>query len=180
MQTVFHHSNPNEIAEIIMDTLNQIIDTLAPMRIVPIKKDYIPYIDSDTRKLVSENKRQLSEAISAKNDKAKWRIFRRQRNRINKLISKQKSDYIKQRLRRPIDKWKFIKSINLNQASSTPSHITLNGYTFQSPRIISNMMNDFYINKINDIRSGFRKPQIDPISVLKKFRPDVKTTLKCH
>ena len=40
IQQVFHHSEPNIIAEIIMDNLNQIIDVLAPLRIVPIKKDF--------------------------------------------------------------------------------------------------------------------------------------------
>ena len=68
--------------------------------------------------------------------------------------------------------------MNLNQASSSPSHICLNGYTFQSPKFISNMMNDFYINKINDIRSGFKKPQIDPISVLEKVSPRCKDNFK--
>ena len=48
IQTVFHYENPNKIAEIIMGTLNELIDTLAPLRIVPIKKDHIPYVNSET------------------------------------------------------------------------------------------------------------------------------------
>ena len=41
-QEVFHQTDPNIIAEIIMQNLNQIIDILAPLRIVQIKKDYLP------------------------------------------------------------------------------------------------------------------------------------------
>ena len=166
MQKVFHHSDPNKIATLIMETLNEIIDTLAPLRIIPIKKDHIPYIDTETRKAINVNKNQLTQAILSKNDKSKWRDYRRQRNKIFKGIAKKKSAYIKKKFTQPIDKWKFVKSINANQASTSPSYINLNGYIFQSPKMISNMMNDFYINKIKDIRDGFSTPSVDPIRIL--------------
>ena len=178
MQTVFHHSDPNIIASIIMRTLNDIIDTLAPLRIIPVKKDYIPYLDSETRKDIKYNKKQLTEAIRFKTDKSKWRLYRKQRNKIFKNISDKKSAFIKKSLAKPIDKWKFVKSINCNQAPSTPSYINLNGYVFQSPKLISNMMNDFYVNKIKDIRSEFTKPPVDPISILESITPPPKNTFK--
>ena len=169
MQNVFHHSDPDKIATIIMDTLNEIIDTLAPLRIIPVRKDHIPYIDSETRKAIAMNKNQLTDAISSKNDKSKWRHFRKHRNKIFKNIAKKKSDYIKEKLAKPIDKWKFVKSLNSNQHSSSPSYINLNGYIFQSPKIISNIMNDYYVNKIKDIRAEFTKPPVDPIVILESL-----------
>ena len=87
IQTVFHHMDPNIIADIIMETLNGIIDMLAPLKIVPIKKDHIPYIDSDTRKAIKQNKNQLTNAIFHKNEEGKWRVYRRERNRISKIIA---------------------------------------------------------------------------------------------
>ena len=83
MQNVFHYSNPEKIATIIMETLNEIIDTLAPLRIIPVKKDHIPYIDAETRKSIELNKIQLTDAISSKNDKNKWRHYRKHRNKIS-------------------------------------------------------------------------------------------------
>ena len=178
MQGVFHHSDPNKIAEIIMQTLNQIIDILAPLRIVPIKKDHIPYIDSETRRALKINKVQLTEAISSKTDLAKWRVYRKNRNKIEKIISKKKGDYIRKNLAKPLDKWKFVKSFNSNIAQSTPSYINLNGYVFQSPKIISNLLNDHYVNKINDIRSCFSKPLMDPIKILENISPPSKNSFK--
>ena len=102
MQNVFHSSDPDKIAVIIMDTLNEIIDTLAPMRIVPIKKDHIPYITSDTRKALKFNKCQLTEAILSKNDITKWREFRKNRNKIGKIILKNKAEYIRKNLAKPL------------------------------------------------------------------------------
>ena len=136
LQNVFHHSDPNKIAEIIMETLNQIIDVLAPMRIIPTKKDHIPYINSETRKAIQLNKNQLTEAILSKNDKSKWRVYRKERNTISKVIAKNKSTYIRKNLAKPIDKWKFVKSMNCNQAHSIPIYINLNGYIFQSTKMI--------------------------------------------
>ena len=178
MQHVFHHTDPNKIAVIIMDTLNQIIDTLAPERRVPMKNDHIPYITSETRKALKINKNQLSEAILSKNNKTKWRVYKKNRNKISKIIKKNKGDYIRQNLAKPGDKWKFVKTINSNQAPSNPSYINLNGYIFQSPKMISNIMNDFYVNKIKDIRSGFIKPSIDPISILENISPPTGNTFK--
>ena len=136
MHNVFHHTDPNQIAPIILETLNQIIDTLAPMRIVPVKKDNIPYIDSETRKDIKLNKKQLTEAILAKNDKHKWRKYRKLRNNIFKTISKNKASYIKRKLAKPIDKWRFVKSMNSNLAPSTQLFNNPNGYVFQSPKLI--------------------------------------------
>ena len=148
------------------------------MRIIPIKKDHIPYIDSETRRAMKENKKQLTDAIFSKGDKIKWRLYRRQRNKIFNSISKKKSAFIKKNLSKPIDKWKFVKSINSNQAPSTPSYVNLNGYIFQSPKLISNIMNDFYVNKIKDIRSEFSKPPVDPISILEGICPPQKNIFK--
>ena len=163
---------------ILSDSLNQIIDTLALLRIVPIKKDHIPYIGSETRKAIKMNKIQLTEAILAKNDHKKWRVYRVQRNKNFKTISKNKSSYIRKNLAKPIDKWKFVKSINSNQPPLSPSHIKINGYLFQSPKLISNIMNDFYINKIKDIRSEFTKPSVDPIKILTSISPPQNNIFK--
>ena len=62
MQNVFYHSDPNIIAEIIMKTLNEIIsDVLAPLRIIPIEKDYqIKEGLDDTL----QNRRRLQHTVS--------------------------------------------------------------------------------------------------------------------
>ena len=124
------------------------------------------------------NKKQLTEAISSKRDKNKWRVFRRLRNKINKNIFKNKARYIKCKLAKPIDKWKFVKSMNSNQASTTQSFINLNGYTFQSPKMISNIMNDHYIEQVKSIRANFKAPPVDPISILKNVSTPTKNTFK--
>ena len=144
MQNVFHHSDLNIIAEIIMKTLNEIIDVLAPLRIIPIEKDYIPYLDPEIRRAIKLNKSQLPDAIYFKSNKSKWRIYRKQRNKIFKNIHIKKAAYIKKKLSQPIDKWKCVNSLNSNQASTTPSQINLNGYVFQSPKVISNLKYNRY------------------------------------
>ena len=39
-------------------------------------------------------------------------------------------------------------------------------------------MNDFYINKVNDIRSGLNKSQIDQMTILRNVSPPCKETFK--
>ena len=40
------------------------------------------------------------------------------------------------------------------------------------------MMNDFYVNKIKDIRSEFTKPPVDPISILESITPPPKNSFE--
>ena len=124
------------------------------------------------------NKKQLTEAIKSNRDKSKWWVFRKLHNKINKTISKNKSIYIKSRLAKPIDKWKFVKSMNSNQSSTTPSFINLNGYTFQSPKLIANIMNHSYIENIKSIRKNFTKSTVDPIDILRKVSTLPNTVFK--
>ena len=68
--------------------------------------------------------------------------------------------------------------MNSNQASTTPSHVNINGYIFQSPKLIANLMNDNYYNKTNDIMSGFSSPSVEPIEILEQILPSPSKTFK--
>ena len=59
----------------------------------------------------------------------------------------------------PLINGDLLNLLNLNQSQSTPSYINLNGYIFQSPKLISNIMNDFSTNIVKDIRSEFKAPK---------------------
>ena len=72
----------------------------------------------------------------------------------------------------------FVKSINSNQSSATPSFMNLNGYTFQSPKLIANIMNDSYIEDIKSIRKNFTKSTVDPIDILRKVSTPPNTVFK--
>merc|ERR1711989_541 len=91
---VFHYTNPNIIANIIQVELGTIIDTIAPLKVKQYRKDYVPYIDSNTLNKIEENNLLLTDAIT-KYDAESWRQYRTNRNLINKLIKNKKQEYIK-------------------------------------------------------------------------------------
>ena len=70
--------------------------------------------------------------------------------------------------------WKILKQVTLKNKNCTPTSINALGYTYNEPKIISNIMNNFFIQKIKNIRKEFLNNKIDPLLFLKNLKPKVK------
>ena len=133
--------------------------------IVQVRKKYVPYIDQETRKDLEKNNAQLTNAIKT-NVKSDWRLFTRCRDKIKKVIASLKSKFIQSNLSKTVNKWRFVKCMNNNLPSSTPTFLNIAGHLFESPKLISNLLNDHFINKIREIRNNFKEPKVGPIQIL--------------
>ena len=63
LQTIFEHTDPNIVAEILHNELNLIINKLAPKKRVQVKND-IPYLDKQTREKKKSVEKLLTKAIN--------------------------------------------------------------------------------------------------------------------
>ena len=170
-----NYQNPNYISDVIINGLNFIIEALAPLKFMQLKKDYVPYIDRDTRLEIDKNNEQLTRAIRT-NDTSDWRLFTRVRDKNKKIVVSLKAKFIQSNLSKPINKWQFVKDMNNNLPSPTPTFLNISGHLFQSPKLISNLLNDHFINKIKEIRKKFTKPKVGPIEILKMVCDKPETT----
>ena len=71
------------------------------------------------------------------------------------------------------DKWKILKKVTQNNKISTPSTINSFGYTYSEPKMVANIMNNFFIQKIINIRNEFKNNVMDPLIFLKHLKPRV-------
>ena len=50
IQSVFHHKDPNHIAETIINQMDIIINSIAPSKKIQCKKNYVKWLNNDIKK----------------------------------------------------------------------------------------------------------------------------------
>ena len=118
----------------------------------------------------------LNRAIQS-HDKNDWGQHRNKKSLLNNEIKKLKSKYLKSKLTEKNNNWKFLKSYNKQEKSAPPSTLSVRGYIFNKPRDIANLMNNFFISKIEQIRQTFTDEEIGPIEILQKLIPRVENEI---
>merc|ERR1712240_744109 len=177
IQTAFTYTNPELIAEIIMREYNNTIEIIAPQTKRQVKKNYMPYLDKETR----EGKKQLhkmhTKAKQTQEDEH-WREYKNYKATLNKKIDKQKQDYIKKKLDNSEDRWKTLNDINNKNTFTSPRSIIHKETIITNLKEICNLANNYYINSIRKLRENIPKITVTPINIIKKIYPRSKVTLK--
>ena len=97
IDTVFDYDMSNDIADILIDEINNIIQTIAPNKLIQCKNRYNKWYDKDI-KIQVDNKDKAHDRAEMTNDPDDWRHFRRQRNKYNNDIKTAKKKYYYNRL----------------------------------------------------------------------------------
>ena len=85
INSIFNHDDPNTIADILINELNLIIETLSPEKLIQHNNNYAPWLNSDFFKLLAKKNMAHKKATCSKNNQELWREFRNIRNMVNKL-----------------------------------------------------------------------------------------------
>ena len=97
LNDLFSYTDPDSIANTLVSELSNIIDIIAPPKIIQAKKKYAPWLDKNF-KIQSEIKNLAHLKALRDNIPKDWRIFRAQRNLLNRLVKDLKTKYYAQRL----------------------------------------------------------------------------------
>ena len=93
-ETFFSKTDPDDIAETLIEEYNRILNTIAPSKRVPIRKEETKYLDENIKEMKSYAESKLTEAIN-KNNNENWRIARYARKQYEKALDKAKTVYYK-------------------------------------------------------------------------------------
>ena len=118
----------------------------------------------------------LTYAIKSKNQDD-WRLYRHEKNTLNKKIDEAKTIFLKNKLGHPSKGWKVLNEFKGNSKAHPPSKLLHKNKLISSPKAIADIQNQFYVKKIKEIRKSFSKSDISPIKILEKLRPRVKNKL---
>ena len=106
----FSETDPNVIAETLLNELSIIIECIAPSKKIQCTKSYAPWINGDFLR-ESKLKDKLHKIAKGSNNEEDWRKFRAQRNLVNKMNKGNKSNYYNYRLN--IKKMKMGMKVNI-------------------------------------------------------------------
>ena len=97
LQGIFSETDPNIIAEKLLNELSIIIECIAPSKKIQCSNSYAPWINDEFLR-ESKIKDNLHKIAKGTNNQEDWRKFRAQRNLVNKMNKTNKSRYYNYRL----------------------------------------------------------------------------------
>ena len=174
LEEIFQKSDPDEIAETMITEMDNIIQTLAPSKIVQRRpKDETKY-SQETRDLKEDSDKQLEHAISVGNNE-EFRLYNAKRNKFQRELNKENEVNLKKKLGNPRMMWREVNNVIEKKSGEVPSSIVENGKVETSPKRLADIFNDFFVHKITLIRSSFIDSGCDPLVTLNELIPKVST-----
>ena len=89
LQGLFALKCPNKIFNILIEEINNIINKIAPAKLIQIKRKDHPYMNNDLKELKKELDDQLNNAIVTK-ELEEWRLYKTLRNSFFKIVENAK------------------------------------------------------------------------------------------
>ena len=152
--------------------INEILDALAPMRTIQVRKNYAPWLSQDTKDLMKERDHAQQRA-SITNLDQDWNYYRHIRNQVNRVLKNEKAQWqIAQLKSLGSDSglmWKNLKDWFGWKKQGPPTKLIKNGQIFTKPSQLSKIMNEHFTEKIGNHVSNLMPPQSCPIEPVKKM-----------
>ena len=158
--------------QLLSDKLTFILDGMAPMRTVQVRKKYAPRLSKTTLELMKERD-SVQKLASETGDREIWKQYKNVRNTINNRLKYEESNWQKQKLdacgEDSAKVWKSVKGILNWNSSGSPSQLFYNGSLVSKPQEVAEAQNRFFLDKITQIRENLPPPTSDPLAVLRSM-----------
>ena len=175
---IFNYQDPDIVAEILVEELNNILEKIAPSKVVQMRKENNPR-DKETLRKKKECDQQLEIAIE-KNENEEWRLHKSLRNQLTKWLERINRMKMEETCGNPKKMWRKVKNYVTPEKGTIPLKIITQEKTETSPGKLAKIMNDFFIKNVEDIQKSFKETDNNPVEYLEKLipRPDDKFHLE--
>ena len=150
----------DEAINIFTKVYNSILNIHAPIKIIQNRTNYVPYVSNDIKTLMGERDQQkILAAGSGKTED--FNKYKRLRNKVVSMMRGAELKYYQEKFNDPSmssgDAWKNAYQILGSSKSSFPSQIIINNKLFSKPIEMATEMNQFFLNKIQKLKSENEK-----------------------
>ena len=177
---IYLSSDVNTAVQLLSDKITFILDTMAPMRTIQVRKKFAPWLSKVTLDLMKERDtlQKLAAETKCRED---WQQFKSVRNRVNNRLKYEESSWQRAKLDECGNNsklvWKNVKGILNWKTSGSPSQLFYKGSLIQKPQELATAQNEFFIEKIEKIIENLPPPVSDPLSSLKSLMVDRSCSL---
>ena len=154
-----------------------ILDRYAPVRTIQVRKHYAPWLSDETKHLMQQRNRAQQTYLKSQ-DIDKAREYRNLRNQVTNMIRRDKREWETSRLDHLVNSsnnlWKNIKGILCFKSCGPPQQLFHEGKLVGSPKELVEVMNHYFIDKVNALQARL-PPQInDPLKYMKNMMKNRK------
>ena len=147
------------------DTLTGVIDQHAPVRKATVRTVNSPWLDRETKEHMIERDQAKQIALSS-GIKSDWQIYCKLRNFVTKLNRRRKKEYydnIVQEMKHDSKRrlWSTLNVLVKGHTKSSPSYLETGGEFLTKPKDIANHLNNYFINKIDKLKSTVQHNDTD-------------------
>ena len=162
----------DQAVEIFTNKITAILDEMAPMKTLQIRTNYAPWLSEKTASLMIRRDELLKLASETK-CREDWVRFKHVRNTINNRLKYEEYTWQKARLdecsNNSAKTWKSVKGILNWQSSGSPAKLFYKGSLRTKSQDIADSQNEFFVEKIQQIRENLPPPISDPLSKLRSL-----------
>ena len=141
LQSIFEMEEPDEIADTMLSEFNNIIDTLAPPKVVQVRRNENNNLSKETMRLMEENKRQFT--IAKETGKTEDYIkYRKNRTIIGQKVNEDKRKRLEDNMNDNKECWKTLKRFSDEEDTEIPTEVVFNGETIRKHQELAEIAND--------------------------------------
>ena len=158
--------------KLLTSKLTFILDTMAPIKTIQMRKKYAPWLSPTTLGLMKERD-TLQKVASENKNRDDWKKFKVVRNKVNNRLKFEESSWQKKKIedcgKDSSKVWKSVKGILNFKNSGSPSQLFYNGSFVAKPQEVAEAQNHYFLNKISQIRENMPPPVTDPLSLVRSL-----------
>ena len=163
-------------AKMFQDIFGEILDKHAPVKIFQTRKNYLPYLSEDTKRLMEERD-ALKEEATKTGDEILMKEYKLRRNWIKNSLAKEEANYYEEKLSEEKittkKAWKIVYDMLGQVSSKSPSKIKFEDKIISNPKALANAFNRIFKEKVSKLRTTtVNAPKIDPVDRLKAWLKD--------
>ena len=150
--------------------MNSIVEDIAPSKTLQRRaKDDGKYPD-EIKEMKAESDIQLEKAIESA-DNEEYRVYNNKRNKFQREVAKYEENKFKEKVKNPRMLWREVHKNLQKDSTEVPTSVIHQGKLVTSPKKLSVIFNDFFVEKIQLIRDSFTPTSCDPIKILELLVP---------
>ena len=169
---IYQTSDVNVAVQLLTSKITSILDQMAPVKTFQTTTKYCPWLSEATKTLITERNR-AQRLLSENKTNDNFLNYKTLRNKVTRSLKHDKTQWQKRKLEDcnadPGKLWKNILGWLNWCTSGSPSRLYHAGQIVTSPARLAEIMNNYFVTKIDTIRQGLPGQTDDPLRTLKKF-----------
>ena len=163
--------SPSEAAELLTGKLTDILDTMAPIKTIQVRSRYAAWLSEQTKAVLKE--RDVAQSIASQTgDQDDWRNYKNLRNSAVSRMRAEKKSWELNKMDNTQHSssalWKNVKGWLNWGDSGPPNKLFHNGTIISKPARVATIMNEYFINKVTQLRGRIPAADSDPNTTLRQ------------